>query len=295
MRLAAHFLSYDLDDQLRPVAATLTLEGGQELRLAVEPLPAPDDSADDKEIAGATVAVRYRETAPLRALLLWLRSLRLFTPEWRSTWKPALALVLLALSVAPLGYWSLTKRYASGDKLADATPPKAGIFIPTSPDTKNSPQPDLTTTPIPRPSAPPLTSSGEVIAMDIPSRAGEPLTRGARTQGAGLLGAKKVYLEISGSRTEQARRLLLERLPMDNQFSLTDNPDEADVAIIVTAEGARQDRLGLTVNIRDASGKVIWPLTPGAGRRKYVGPVEKVITTFSRELAADIRPLERQK
>src|SRR5262249_33984755 len=37
-RLATHFLSYDLDDRLRPLAVTITLEGGQELRLAVEPL-----------------------------------------------------------------------------------------------------------------------------------------------------------------------------------------------------------------------------------------------------------------
>jgi hypothetical protein len=130
--------------------------------------------------------------------------------------------------------------------------------------------------------------------MDIPSRAGE-LTRGARTQGPGLLGAKKIYLKISGSRSEQARQSLLERLPIDNQFSLTDNPDEADVALKVTATGARQDRIELTAQIADASGNVIWPLTPGAGARKYAGPVEKVITTFSRELAADIRRLERQK
>jgi hypothetical protein len=299
MRLAAHFLNYDLNDQLRPVAATLTLEGGQELRLAVEPLPITlitEDSDVDKEDAGATFEVRYRETAPMRALLFWLRSLRLFTPERRPTWKPALALVLLALSIAPLGYfWYLTESPSNGGKLAGATPPKTEIFFPTPPATKTSPTPLPTVRPIIRPSALPPESSGAVIAMDIPARAGEPVTRGAITQGAGLLGAKKVYLEISGSRSEQARRLLLERLPMDNQFTLTDNDDEADIAIIATAEGARQDRLGLTVNIRDASREVIWPLTPGAGGRKYAGPVNKVITTFSRELAADIRRLARPK
>jgi hypothetical protein len=296
MRLAAHFLSYDLNDQLRPVAATLTLEGGQELRLAVEPLPITEDSDADKEDAGATVAVRYRETAPMRAMLLWLSSHRLFTPEGRPTWKPALALVLLALSIAPLGYfWHLNESASDSGKLANATPPKTEIFIPTPPATKTSPQPLPTARPIIRPSALPPESSEAVIAMDIPARAGEPVTRGAITQGAGLLGAKKVYLEINGSRSEQARRLLLERLPIDNQFTLTDNDNEADIAIIATAEGTRQDRLGLTVNVRDASGQVIWPLTPGAGGRKYSGPVKKVITTFSGELAADIRRLERQK
>jgi hypothetical protein len=49
LRLAAHLLSYDVDDHLRPVAAALTLEGGQQLRLAVEPL-----RATDEEDAGAS-------------------------------------------------------------------------------------------------------------------------------------------------------------------------------------------------------------------------------------------------
>src|SRR5262249_32293794 len=71
MRLAAHFLSYDAEDRLRPVAAALTLEGGQRLHLAVEPQRATDGENED-----ATVAVSYRETAPLRVLSWWLRRQR---------------------------------------------------------------------------------------------------------------------------------------------------------------------------------------------------------------------------
>jgi hypothetical protein len=295
LRLAAHFLSYDSDDQLRPGPATLTLEGGQELRLDVEPLSAIDDPTADIYDVGATVSVRYRETSLLRAPLLWLRSLRLFTPALRPTWKPALAFMLLALSGASLGYWSWTKRGASGDNLPAGDSPTARILLPPTPATVIPPQPDSTAMPIPRPSAPPPSPGPEVIAMDIRPRAGELITRSARTPGANLLEAKKVYLEIRGSRSEQARQLLLQRLPADNRFSLTDNPDEADIALKVTVAAARQDRLALTAHFADANGNVVWPLTPGAVGRKYEGPLEKIIAAFSRELADDLRRLERQK
>jgi len=141
-------------------------------------------------------------------------------------------------------------------------------------------------------------SGAEVIAMDVRPRAGAPgetLTRSERAQAAGLLEAKKVYLEISGARREQARQQLLRRLPADNKFSLTDDAGEADVALKVTVAAARQDRLALTAHLTDANGKVIWPLTPGVIGRKYEGPLDKVIAAFSLELAADLRRLERQK
>jgi hypothetical protein len=54
VRLAAHLLSYDVDDRLRPVAAALTLEGGQQLRLAVEPLRAADEKDAGAKDAGAS-------------------------------------------------------------------------------------------------------------------------------------------------------------------------------------------------------------------------------------------------
>jgi hypothetical protein len=137
-----------------------------------------------------------------------------------------------------------------------------------------------------------------VIAMNVRPRAlarGESLTRGEREAAAGLLEAKKVFLQVSGARREQVRQRLLRLLPADNRFSLTDNPDEANVALKVTVAVARQDRLALTAHLADANGKVIWPLTPGTIERKYEGSPKKVITTFSRELAGDLRRLERQK
>ena len=295
LRLAAHLLSYGLDDQLRAVDATLTLEGGQRLSLAVEPLRATDEEDD-----GATVAVSYRETAPLRVLSWRLRLLRqrLFDPARRPTWKPALAFLLLALSGGALGYWLWIGRGASDDKLALNATPTPQVSPPTSPTKAISPQPSPLATPTSRPSTPPPLSGDEVIAMDVRPRAGAPgetLTRSERAQAAGLLEAKKVYLEISGARREQARQQLLRRLPADNKFSLTDDAGEADVALKVTVAAARQDRLALTAHLTDANGKVIWPLTPGVIGRKYEGPLDKVIVAFSLELAADLRRLERQK
>jgi hypothetical protein len=291
LRLAAHFLTYDVDDHLRPVAAALTLEGGQQLHLTLEPWP-----ASDEEDASAKITVSYRETAPLRALRWWWHRCGqwLFDPQHKS-WRPALAFTLLALLGAGLWYWLWVGRNASSYKLArDATStPQASptTAIMTAP----SPQPGPSAAPTPRPAAPPPSSSDEVIAMDIRQPAGGPdlLTRSERAQAAGLLEAKTVYLIVSGVRSEYARQQLLQRLPVDNQFSLTEDPGQADVALKVTLAVARQDRLALTAHLADTNGKVIWPLTPGTSGRKYEGPLEKAIATFSRELAGDLRQLKR--
>src|SRR5262245_43335176 len=84
LRLATHLLSYDTDDNMQPLAAALTLEGGQQIRLEIEPLP-----ATDVEDSGATLVVSYRETAPLRALRWWWHQLRrrLFNYVPRAFWK----------------------------------------------------------------------------------------------------------------------------------------------------------------------------------------------------------------
>lgn len=297
MRLAAHFLSYDADDRPQPVAAALTLEGGQRLRLAIEPLRDGAGLANDVEDTCGRVTVSYSETAPLRVLRWLLRDLRrrLFGFARRSNWKPALAFMLLALSGAALGHWLWIRREAAGDKLARDAAPAPQISPAAGPTTTISPQPGSTAAPTPRPSAPPPSSGSEAIAMDIHPRTGEPLMRSERSHAISLLEAKKVYLEVSGARREQARQQLLTRLLADNKFGLTDSPDEAEVALKVAVEAARRDRLALTAHLADANGKVIWPLTPGVIRRKYEGPLEKVIATFSLELAADLQRLERQK
>src|SRR5262249_9582511 len=151
LRLAAHLLSYGLDDQLRAVAATLTLEGGQRLSLAVEPR-----RATDEEDEGATVAVSYRETAPMRVLSRRLPRLRqrLFSPARRPTWKPAVAFLLLALSGGALGYWFWIGRGASGDNMALNATPTPQVSPPTSPTTAISPQPSPSATPTSRPLTP---------------------------------------------------------------------------------------------------------------------------------------------
>jgi hypothetical protein len=295
LRLAAHLLSYDAGDQLRPVAATLTLEGGQQLRLVVEPLPATDG-----ENGGATVAVSYRETAPLRVLGWWWRRLRqrISNIKWPDVPKPALTFMLLALFGAPLGYWFWISGEDEKGYLAGNATPTPQISPAITPTPAISPQPNPTVRPTPRPPAHPPMFRDKVIAMDIRPRAGAPgelLTRSERAAAAGLLEAKKVYLQFSGARHEQVRKYLMRRLPDDNQFSLTDNPDEADVALKVTVAAARRDRITLTAHLADRNGKEIWPLKPGTIRRRYNGPFKKVIVTFSLELAGDLKRLERQK
>src|SRR5262249_50304331 len=84
---------------------------------------------------------------------------------------------------------------------------------------------------IPAAPAPPATVPGqpstqEVIAMEIRQPAGQlddMVMRGEGAQTARLLNAKRVYLDISGAQSGQVRQQLLQRLPIDNKFSLTGN------------------------------------------------------------------------
>jgi hypothetical protein len=290
MRLAAHLLTYDADDHLQPLAAGLTLEGGQRLRLVIEPLAAADE--DDTV---ASLLVSYSETAPMR-VLRW-RLQRLFEGAPTPIWKPALVFLALALFVAPLIYLFQGRGSESNGNVAGNATPTPQISPEATLAPATSPSSSPTAGPSPRPFSSPPLSSNDVIAMDIRSALGarEPLTRGERAAVAGLVDAKKVYLEVSGARREEARQKLLRRLPADNRFSLTDDSGEADVALKVMVGAARQGRLGLTAHLADANGSVIWPLTPGTSGRHYEGPLEKVIATFSLELAGDLQRLKRQK
>src|SRR5262249_19303984 len=149
LRLAAHLLSYDSDDHLRPVTAALTLEGGQRLRLVVEPI-----SATDEEETCATVAVSYSETAPLRALRWWWQRQRIINPEHLPIWKPAFAFILLALIGANLWYWFWMGRDSTRDNLASDGTPSPQISPAITPTTAISPEPSQAVTPTPHPSTP---------------------------------------------------------------------------------------------------------------------------------------------
>jgi hypothetical protein len=308
VRLAAHMLSYDLYDHLRPVAAKLTLEGGQELRLAIEPLRSASETANEGELDEddrATVAVSYRETALLRALLWRFRQFRqeVVGSERPLIWKPALAFMLLALSVGTPAYLLLNRGAESTGNMAGGAMPTPLVSPTTVAVAEVSPQPTPiaapTAVPEPPQAAPTRSFSQNVIVMDIRPQPDEGLRdsamRGENPLAGGMLDTKKVYLQISGAQREQVRRQLLNRLPLDHKFSLTDDEDEADIALKVDVASARQGRIALTAYFTNVDGEVIWPLTPGVIARKYEGPLEKVVEAFSRELAGDIQRLERQK
>ncbi|HQR36138.1 MAG TPA: hypothetical protein PLK30_25665 [Blastocatellia bacterium] len=297
LRLAAYLLSYDEEGNLLPTTATLILEDGQQLSFTVHP---QSDAAG--LCTGAQVAITYRETAPLRAALWWLRRQRqrIFQAapsESPSTlWKPALAFTLLVMLSATLFYWFFVKRVAPQNELAHNTTPTPSVSPSVAPT-----QPSMATSPTPHPSAPPPLNGDEVIAMDIRTRTSddptETLTRSERTEAVGLLQAKKVYVEISGA--EKLRQTnseqITRRLQADGKFRLVGSQDEADIALKMTLVATQQDRLVLTAGLVDTHGNVIWPLTPGASRRRYEGPTEKTIALFSRELANDIKRLERKQ
>jgi hypothetical protein len=296
LRLAAHLLNHDEDGGMLPKTATLRLEGGQQLTFDVQP---QHDSTGDP--TGALVAVTYAETVPLRAALRRLRRQRqrLFQAAAgeasSSVWKPALAFILLAALGATLGYLFFVKPAAPGGGLVRNATPTPSVSPSVAPAPSPTLQPSAPASPDSRPSVSPPPAADEVVALDIRSRASvdpaETLTRSERAEAVGLLEAGKLYLEVSGAEPlrGQISRQLTPRLQAGGRFSLTASRDEADIALKVSVAAAQPDRLTLTARLVDANGKVIWPLTPRTGGRRYEGPTERTIATFSRDLINDIR------
>jgi hypothetical protein len=300
LRLAAYVVGYDEEESLLPATATLVLESGQQLSFDVQP---QFDTAG--QCTGALVAVAYRETAPLRAALWWLRRQRqqLFglgpgeAPG--ALWKPALAFTLLAAAGITLAVWFF-KPVAPGNELAHNATPTPHASPSAAPTASPVRSPVAAASISPRPSASPLSLGDEVIAMDIRSRAsGDPadsLIREKRAEAVGLLEARRVYLEGSG--VEQLRQMvsarLTEHLESGGTFNFTANRDEADLALKVTVEALPGERLALTARIVDANGKVIWPLTPRSKGRRYEGPTEKALDRLCGDLLGDARRLKQK-
>jgi hypothetical protein len=112
-----------------------------------------------------------------------------------------------------------------------------------------------------------------------------------------LLEAKTVLLEVSGAESlrQSISAQLTQQLQADNKFRLTSKRDEAEIALKVTLAAMPPDRLVLTARLVDANVKVIWPLTPRTGGRRYEGLTAKTLARFSRDLAGDIQRLERKQ
>ncbi|NOT59106.1 MAG: hypothetical protein HOP19_02655, partial [Acidobacteria bacterium] len=267
--LATHQLRYDDEDRLLPEEAVIVLPNGD--RLAFTTSPANTITVAD---AAPTAQSSWRQWFDWS---VWFEAPR---------WQPVFALALLLLLAASFFYW-LAQRTA---------PPRREIVYTASPTPTPQPSPTAAVTPTspPKSSATPLISD-DVIATNLRTRASDEtasLTRGERADAVTLLAARKLYLDLSADAfTQSLRTQLVERL---NTFTLTANPDEADIALKVNATSVAPNRLTLIARIVDANGKVIWPLTPRVSGRKYEGPTDKTLDQFSRELARDVQQLKQK-
>jgi hypothetical protein len=177
LRLAAHLLSYDEEANLLPVHAELVLENGQQLSFEVQPQP---DATG--ECTGAVLAVAYRATAPEGIISRWLQQFLPAVPNLApgSVWKPALAFALLIVLSLTAAYWFFSQPAAPGGVLVRNATPTPVASPNTTPTLAPTPQPSVTVSPVPRPAGAPPLVGADVIAWDIPGRAGsgnEMLTR----------------------------------------------------------------------------------------------------------------------
>lgn len=207
---------------------------------------------------------------------------------------------MLAALGAALLYWFSVKPTTPGKESAHNVTPSP-LHSPAASPSSAFPAPSTTASPGVRPTAPSSPTVGDdVIIADIQARdvsnPAESLTRSERMEAVGLLQAKKVCLEISGSNglRQSVAQHRKQRLQGDSRFNFVENGDEADLALKVSVAAAPSNHITLTARLVDANGNVVWPLTPRTAGRRYIGAADKTIAAFSRDLTGDVRRLERK-
>jgi hypothetical protein len=283
--LATHQLRYDDEDRLLAQDAVIVLANGQQLVF---------------KINAAQNLITVADAAP-KAQPHWRQWFSL--SNWLSAplWQPAFALALCALLAAGLAYLFFNQAPTPKREIAYTASPTP----PASPTVTATPVAQATINTMPRLAETPVvkaTISDDVVVRRIPARSGDEsvsLTRSTRAEivgsFAGSATSRKVFLDSGNdafSNSLQAR--LLERLSADAPFALADSLEQDTVRLKVRARSVAPNRLILLAKMLDATGKVIWPLTPQDEAIEYSGPTDETLNRFSRDLMRDIRQLQQK-
>jgi hypothetical protein len=164
-----------------------------------------------------------------------------------------------------------------------------------------------------------IRANGEERAVTEPE-----LTRGTRTEvgAASLLSVRKIYLEFLGEAPTslELQPLLAGRLEASGKFTIISNGDAADAYLKVTFQklsddtprksypvnnnevslpadptNIRAEQVSVIVQLVNARGEVLWPITPRDGAAQYSGSAARVATAIVCNLLSTIRKLERQQ
>ena len=123
-----------------------------------------------------------------------------------------------------------------------------------------------------------------------------------------LVRVKKVYVETHGdeSASQVVNRMVVRQLQLSGRFTLSKNRNEADALLKVavkrvpsTAQKGRygqRDGLAFEVQLLNAGGNVIWPLSERSSKGRYLGlTANQVSSQVIKDLLDDVEYLERRR
>jgi hypothetical protein len=296
--LATHLLAAEDDlAERHSTRYAVVLERGQKISVSIW--------LTQDMIEGGTqafVEARYQETNPLRAVALWwqrLKHRRLDSSSREGLWNvpllsPRLLLVLLVVSVAALTlYFVLRGGSTEHQEIARQQPPPSSLEgQPPAP-----PSPPVETAPQTNPGRQPLRSNAGMPPSKRPDGTKPPggesgsttrEQRGSAVQS--LAEVKRVYVDALGEDpfSQAVRQKLIEQLRADSRLTVSEEPDDADTAVMGSARqaGTRRDErtaeevgVGyITVELVNVSGDVIWRA------RRFTGTAEEVASWFTKAL-----------
>ena len=303
--LAIHpFAHTEGADEVEPANASITLEGGQKISIAVS--PADDDS-------GATVSVNYVETNPFRAALLsihqWTRSVngtsRIALTRQRVS-AIALAISLLTISLIAIIKYAQKRNplplrqpeVATGNQKGAGTAnevPAAGSTAteknnPTEPRQRESVRHPAGNTAEPG-------SDTKALSGTAAETGTETRSTTARRADVPLSGVKKVYVEALGDdiSTNRLRETIGGRLRSGGGLTVVSNRADADALLQMSIERGAQANPQMTVSVEliNRRGTVIWPNTSSGG--KYRGSVDVISAGMVNDLLSAIQQSKRSR
>jgi hypothetical protein len=247
------------------------------------------------ETGRASVQVNYHDPSQVREhnWRAWLAELFGLRREVEAAWKaPALAMVTVVLFLVGTAVLVATLIQTRND-LATLTREREQMreqVAQLSEDLKKlNPSAQL-----PSPGFPPpqVTAPGPTDIARL-----EP-TRGQKRNPAeaSLSEVKRVYVPSLGdsSFSQQLRERLITGLQASGRFTVTENPDDAEAALkgsakretsqVDRATGQTVDIGSATLQLVNASGRVLWSMASGSSRRRYRGSASAVADEVIKEL-----------
>ncbi len=320
--LASHLLTpTQTENGVQPVDASITLEGGQKISIAVSP-PSNEN--------GVVVDIGYRETNPFRAASLWFHQLmqsegsgpaRRFWRD-RRVFMPALVVLLVICFAAVIKY---IRRASTGANQIAATQQQGQAKDETHPTNAAADNGATSTAgetigsksskPAPQQGAEsrhqreatgsfsktenigrnPKQQTPEIAT--VPGTVTETETRSIRAVRTTPLSAvKRVYVETFGDETlsQSVRQTLAERLRATNRIILAHNRDEADALLKVTVVKSTRgepEKTNAFAELINPRGNVIW----SNSSENYQGSPAEVSASIVRDLLAALKNSKQRK